>query len=311
MTKSATLCLALAGLVLGLATASETRAQEPGSAGVLSLRLGVGARSGAMGETGVAQATDATAVYWNPAGLTAAEGTQVALQHTEYFGLFRQEALAISHRTEYGSLGLILSGFYSDDVDRTELDRTGVVLGTFRPYDVVFGLGYAIEVAEVSVGLVGKVVYERIDAYSGSTGAFDLGIAHDARIEGLRMAAVVQNLGRSLTLDEEAFDLPRTARVGLSYRPHLEGLPQLRRALGAAELVIPNDGNNRLHVGTEVELHESFTVRAGHRFAYDTWGATFGAGFARGPLSVDYAYMDNGNDFDDTHRFSLRLAYLP
>ncbi len=294
-----------------LLPALPAQAGDPGTAGVLSLRLGVGARSGAMGETGVAHATDATAVYWNPANLRAAAGTQLGLQHTEYFGLFRQEAFTLSHQTEFGSFGLLLSGFYSDDVDRTELESTGVTFGTFRPYDVVAGLGYALDVAEVSIGVVAKVVYERIDAFSASAGAFDIGVAHDAKIEGLRLAAVVQNLGNTMTLDEEEFDLPRTARLGFSYRPHLASMPGLRRLLTAAEIVLPNDGNGRLHAGAELEVHEDFVVRVGQRFSYDTWGPTFGAGFQRGPLHVDYAFMANDNDFDTTHRFSLRLAYLP
>lgn len=298
--------------VCALLVAAPVGAADPGDAGLLWLRLGIGGRSGAMGETGVATATDVNAVHWNPANLTAAEGTQVGLQHTEYFGsLFRQEALTLSHDTAYGSFGLLLSGFYSEDVERTELDRTGVALGTFRPYDVVAGLGYAIDVREVSLGITTKFLYGRIDAYSGSTFAVDLGIAHDTTIEGLRLAAVVQNLGPALTLEEADTTLPRTIRAGFSYRPTFEGAALLDRTLWAAEIVSPNDGNSRLHAGLEVEIHESFVLRGGHRFNYDTWGPTFGAGFSRGSLHVDYAFMDNGNDFDTTHRISLRLAYLP
>lgn len=299
------------GLVLFCAPVQDAAAQDPGDAGVLSLRLGVGARSGGMGETGVAQATDATAVFWNPANLTAAEGTQVGLQHMEYFGLFRQEAFTLSHHMDFGTLGLQLSGFYSEDIDRTSLENTGQTFGTFRPYDVVAGVSYAVDFSDVTVGVTAKIVYERIDAYSASTGAFDIGVAHDTTIEGLRLAAVVQNLGNTMTLDQQEFDLPRTARVGFSYRPHLSQMPGLKRLLTAAEIVIPNDGNSRLHMGGEVRVHESFTLRAGHRFRYDTYGLTVGAGFERGRLALDYAYMDNANDFDATHRISLRIAYLP
>ena len=50
-----------------------------------------------MGETGVAAATDVTAVHWNPANLASADGTRMAVQHSEYLGLFRRESLALSH----------------------------------------------------------------------------------------------------------------------------------------------------------------------------------------------------------------------
>jgi hypothetical protein len=75
---------------------------------------------------------------------------------------------------------------------------------------------------------------------------------------------------------------------------------------------MPNDGNSRLHAGAEIRLHEMLALRAGHRFSYDTWGSTFGAGFRKGSLQVDYAYMANREDtFDATHRFSLTVAKLP
>ena len=299
-------------IVLALLMAVPASAGKPGDAGLLWLRLGIGGRSGGMGETGVAALTDANAVYWNPANLTAARGTQIGLQHTEYFGsLFRQEALTLSHNTQYGSFGLILSGFYSEDIERTELDQTGVALGTFRPYDVVGGIAYAFDFRNVSLGATTKFLYERIDAHAGSTFAIDLGIAADAPLEGLRMAAVIQNLGPELTLNEEATLLPRTVRAGVAYRPAFEQARLLANTLWAAEIVTPNDGNGRLHAGLEVRVHESFVVRGGHRFNYDTWGSTFGAGFSRGPLFVDYAFMANDNDFDTTHRVSRRLASPP
>lgn len=289
-------CLSLAAPVL---------ADDPGSAGLLSMRLGIGGRSGAMGETGVAIAEDATSVFWNPANLAYAPGTQMAVQHMEYFGLFRMESLTVSHQTDYGSFGLVFSGFYSDELDRTPAQPSGVTQGTFRPYDVVAGLGYARELEQFSIGVVGKMVYQRIDAYSGSTPAFDVGVTHHAVIDGLTMAAALQNFGPDMKLNEEEFPLPQVVRLGMAYRPIQDRWPALERLLTTAEILVPNDGNSRLHAGLEVELHESFQLRGGHRFQYDTWGPTFGLGFARGSLRVDYAYMANDNDFDATHRFSL------
>lgn len=286
-------------------------AGNPGDAGLLSMRLGVGGRSGAMGETGVATTQDATAIYWNPANMAYASGTQIAVQHMEYFGLFRKESLTLSHETPYGNFGLLFSGFYSDDIDRRAPEPAGVTQGTYRPYDVVAGLGYSRAFEGFSVGLVAKFVYERIDIGSGSAGALDIGITHRAAIDGLVLAAAVQNLGSKLTIIEQAVDLPRTIRAGLAYSPVGLGWGGSDRFLGTAEIVMPNDGNSRLHAGLEIELDPSFYLRVGHRFQYDTWGPTFGAGFERDGVRVDYAFMANSNDIDATHRFSLSLMSLP
>ena len=98
-------------LATWLVTSTAAFAGDPGSAGLLFLRSGIDARSAGMGETGVASAGDASAVYWNPALLALAGGTQVGLQHMEMYGLFRMEAMYASHATEYGNFGLLVSGF--------------------------------------------------------------------------------------------------------------------------------------------------------------------------------------------------------
>ena len=62
------------------------------------LKIGVGARSIGMGESFVAVADDAEALYWNPAGLTLTNQTTAFFSHTswlvdielEYGGLVHQ-----------------------------------------------------------------------------------------------------------------------------------------------------------------------------------------------------------------------------
>jgi hypothetical protein len=298
--------LILASLCVVPATAG---AGDPGSAGLLFLRTGVDARSAGMGETGVASATDASAVYWNPALLASAAGTQIGLQHVEMYDLFRMESAYTSHATPYGNFGLLLTGFYSDEIERTELDRVGEVLGTFQPYDLVGGLSWGRLFGTVMVGATGKVIYERIDAYSGTTWAVDLGIAHDTKIDGLRIAGAIQNLGGDLTLNEQETALPQTIRVGGLWNPRFESARWAQRLHVAADFVSPNDGQARLHTGLEVEIERRFVLRGGYRANYDTWGQTWGAGFRTELLAVDYAYQVNDNDFDPTHRISLRFNF--
>ena len=78
----------LAALVLSAQTASG--AWNAGN----FLRFGVGARPLAMGNSFVAIADDATAVYWNPAGLSQGNGMEFFVSYTERFGLGIQDASA-------------------------------------------------------------------------------------------------------------------------------------------------------------------------------------------------------------------------
>jgi len=284
-------------------------AGDPGSAGLISTRLGVGGRSGAMGETGAASAFDASAVFWNPGSLAFVEGTEILLQHSEYMGLFRKEGLAVSHATEWGTFGLLFGGFYTDG----ELDRLGEIAGvsegTFQPYDVAVGMGYARQVGEFGFGVSGKFLYERIDLYSGSGFAVDAGISHrSSEIEGLAFGASVQNLGPNFKLEEEEFPIAQTWRLGGSYRLWSREQEFNRHVDIAADFVFPNDGNGRVHYGAEWQLHEVFALRGGYRQNYESYGVTAGAGFSKDFLSVDYAWMESRNDLDSTHRFSLSFA---
>lgn len=298
-------------ILLLVVVSATTWAGNPGDAGFLSLRMGVGARNAGMGDIGVAESPDANAMYYNPANMVLSQGTNVTLQHLEHFGLFRQEAAAISHRLESGAIGLIFSGFYSESLERTTIDRVGVSQGEFQPYQMSVGVAYAHAFRDFSLGIVGKYLYERIDTYSASGLALDIGITHRSKLAGLTLAAAVANLGDPMTLDQESYDLPLTVRFGAAYTPELRDESLWENLTLAADALLPNDGNGRYHLGGEFRMNTYFALRAGYRGNYDSYGLTAGAGFRKGVLAVDYAYMANQNDLDDNHRISVGFAFLP
>ncbi|MFN2370340.1 MAG: PorV/PorQ family protein [Candidatus Krumholzibacteriia bacterium] len=299
--------LALAALLV--VPAPSALAGNPGDAGVLSLRLGVGAREAGMGETGVASSTGAAAVWWNPANNVFADfGTELVLQTQRYVGLFDQHAAAVAHRAGGGVLGFIFTGFYSDEIERYSAEPVGVPEGTFEPYDVAFGVSYARGVGEnFAVGATAKMVYERIDIYSDTGFALDLGITHRAVIEGLLFAATVTNLGGQMNVKDQPFDLPTAVRLGAAWSPATAVGGKLTLA---GEVLMPNDSTEKAHLGGEYRLLPELALRVGTRVNYESQGLTAGAGFRTGRLGVDYAFSDwTTEGFDDGHKFSLRLVW--
>jgi len=293
-----------------LGGSSLTTAGDPGEAGALFLRFGIGAREAAMGGTGVASSTSAAAAYWNPARLVFEPVTTgLVLQHHRYLNLFNHESAALVHRTGAGQIGLTFSGLYSDSIERYSSETVGVPEGTFKPYSVSVGLNYAFNLGpDFAIGAAAKMVYERIDLYSDTGYAFDLFIAHRAAaIEGLFFGASATNLGGQMNLNDGPYDLPRSYRIGAAYTPPrlLGGMFTL-----AGDVVFPNDSNEKAHLGAEVRIVPELALRVGTRVNYDSQGLTAGAGFMTSVVGVSYAYEEQTTDgFDDGHKFSLELNY--
>lgn len=299
----------LTALIAACPFGQSALAGSPGEVGLLFLRMGVGAREAGMGGAAVASSQGASAVYWNPANNVFADfETELVLQHYDYLGAFSHESAAVAHRIGNGVLGFLFTGLYSDELDRYGEDGVGIAEGTFRPYDVSFGVSYAHALGDrFGVAMNAKVVYEKIDMYSDTGFAFDFFVSHRSMIEGLNFAASATNLGGQMNLKTEAYDLPSSFRLGLDWTPpnFLDGKVSL-----AGDVAIPNDTNEKAHVGAEVRIIPELALRGGTRINYDLLGWTAGAGFQVGLLGVDYAYEDSQIEgFDAGHKFSLNLTW--
>jgi len=300
----------LAVFLLVVSVTSGAWAGNPGEAGFLSLRMGIGAREAAMGETGVASSEGAAAVFWNPANNVFNDfETGLVLQHNRYLGLFNHESAAVAHRMGKGVLGFIFMGFYSDALDRYGSEPVGVPEGTFKPYDVSLGVSYAYPLGEsFAAAVTAKFIYEKIDIYSDNGMAFDFFLTHKAMIEGLVFGASATNLGGKLNLNAEPFKLPTAFRVGASWTPVSQFFQE--KVTVAGDVVFPNDTQEKAHVGAEFRIIPEFSLRAGTRINYTNQGLTAGAGFRAGVLGVDYAYEESTVEgFDDGHKFSLNLVW--
>jgi hypothetical protein len=195
-----------------------------------------------------------------------------------------------------------------DDMERREDFPTGVPLGEFGAYDVAFALAYGRYLyPNVAVGLSLKPVYQRIDELSASGLAVDAGVYHVSRISGVKLAAVVANLGPPMKYDVEEYALPRYLKVGGSYEKEVASIDG--RVLVTLDVMFPNDDGVREHIGAEYCYRRMFALRAGYKAGYDSQGATFGFGVVYEEISLDYAFLPVSNDLGDGHRFGLGFTF--
>ncbi|MBL0255822.1 MAG: PorV/PorQ family protein [Chitinophagaceae bacterium] len=156
------------------------------------LNIGAGARGLAMGNAQVASVNDASAGYWNPAGLTGVKDVpNIALMHAEYFsGIAKYEyaSLAIPVQDNKRTLGFSLLRFAVDDIPNTlflvepdgSINYNNVQAFSSADYAFLFSFAQKIKDEEdkkISVGANAKVIYRKVGHFASAWGfGLDAGI---------------------------------------------------------------------------------------------------------------------------------------
>src|SRR5437879_7830560 len=76
------------------------------SSGASFLKLGVGARALGLGSAYTSIADDATALHWNPAGLSRISRKEISAMHAQLFADTRFDFLGYAHPTPKGTFGI-------------------------------------------------------------------------------------------------------------------------------------------------------------------------------------------------------------
>ncbi len=286
-------------VILGAVPAS---GGEPGDAGVAFLKIGVGARAAAMGEAYSAVGQDATAMYWNPAGIANTPASEIHASHHEWISDVRYEYLAAMRGLKGHAFGVHAALLHMGELEGR--DESGNFTESFRAYDFAAGVTYARRVARpFEVGATGKVIYSKIEDESAAGLAFDLGARYRTPVRGVTAAATMTNLGSKMKYVDAEFDLPFAMRVGVAYRTRAV----LAGMVLASDLRFPNDSDAKGHLGVEIWPHEVIALRGGAKLGYDEEAGTMGVGVAYQAYLFDYAFVpfSSQSELGSTHRISV------
>jgi len=225
----------LVALVLALPVTAAL-AQGPGSSGVLFLLIAPGARAAGMGESFVSIADDATATYWNPAGLAFQEGTEISLMHSNWLPQLASD-LYYDYATIRHSLGPIgTAGLSVTFINLGEQIITGELspdpLGSFSSYELAVAGSFGSKLsANGAAGVTLKFIYSNLAPQVPNTTqkgdgratafAVDLGYLHkNFLIDRLNFGVNLTNIGPKITYIDaaQADPLPTNLRLGFSYQ---------------------------------------------------------------------------------------------
>lgn len=168
------------------------------------LSIGVGARALGMSNAVVATVDDATAGYWNPAGLVGVQSDmQVSLMHAEYFaGIAKYDYGSMAKKIDSSSaFAVSVVRFGVDDIPNTIelIDPAGNVnydrISTFSAADYAFMASYArkLKIPGLSIGANVKVIHRKVGDFARSWGfGIDGGIRYNYK--GWQLGAIARDV---------------------------------------------------------------------------------------------------------------------
>jgi hypothetical protein len=230
---------AIISLVFILAITAVSNVFAVSQAAVLFLLISPGARAAGMGEAFVALADDATAVYWNPAGLAFQTGHEITFMHCKWlpallgagadmyyeFLAYRQYVPGL-----HGTLGGNITFFNMGEMNQTG-ESGPEIIGTFQSWDLNVTLSYATKLNEnLGLGVSARYIRSNLAPVGageekgtgiGNAFAVDVGVLWKMPfIRGLSFGANLSNMGPKITYIDaaQADPLPTNLKLGFAYR---------------------------------------------------------------------------------------------
>ena len=291
-----------------------------GTAAAQFLKLGVGARTGGLGEAAVTIPGEVTGLYWNPATIAPIDRTSMAFSRNELYADMSYNFIGIVQPLGNGSaIGVSAIFLDTGEMEITTLSHPEGTETYFNWASYCFGLSYSRYVTD-RLSLGGTVKYIQEGAYhlKASTIAIDLGSLLDTGILGMKMGMALSNFGSDMRLEgpslkvshdrwptnpgtipndaylkTEKYPLPLMFRIGLSMEligtEGQIGISNNNRLFIAVDAYDPNDALMRANFGMEYQWRDIFYLRAGYRGlavekdeydSYNTSSYTFGGGLA-------------------------------
>jgi hypothetical protein len=286
-----------------------------GTAGAQFLKIGVSARAVGMGEAFLAISDDASAIYYNPAGLVQLGGLEVMASHIDYPADINYEFLGVAYPRFGGVWGLGLYMLNSGDMSLNDyfhpLDEDPYSSGqTFTAKEYALALSYGVSLTDrFSVGLSFKFIDELYETERASGWAADVGTLYNTGFRGFKIAMAISNFGPDLKFIQQSYPLPMSFKFGGSMDVINRGSHKATIGLEGSH---PNDNLEKFNGGVEYWYNNLLALRVGKRFQNDTGGFCAGAGLklnlSQLKLGFDYAYHDFGH-LDQIHRLSASVKF--
>ncbi len=304
------------------------------------LTISPDARSGAMGDVGVAISPDANSMYWNAAKLAFSEKDMgFALSVTPWLRKLGINDMSLSYLAGYKKLskqeaiGVSMNYFNMGSITFT--DNTGNAYQDFRPKEFSIAVTYSRKLSEkFSLAPTVKYIYSNLSGNltipgsstvtkPGNAAAVDLGVFYttDTKIQGLdskiSFGAVISNFGSKITYTTSSNKdfLPTNLKIGGAFQIQIDQFNKFIIAADANKLMVPSppirDSSGAVVLGKD-PANKSIFAGAFGSFTDAPGGATEELREVMLSAGVEYWYNDlfavrggyfNENKFKGNRKF--------
>jgi len=279
----------------------EGDAGQPGA----FLKLGIGARAVGMGRTFTAIANDASAAYWNPAGLGTVKLTKVMGTYAILSMERRHNYAAIA--LPIRSLGTIGVSWINLDVGEIEgRDLMGRMTGTFSNAENAYFISWGFPVNHsIHLGCSAKYITHSLENYQSSGYGFDAGIFFQIS-DIFSVGGIVRDISTNVkwnTISNLQETYPISTRIGASISP--SNFPM---TIGMDYEQIQNRKAS-LHAGLEFSLISGLGVRIGYDNGHFATGGFISFPLGNNYFQTDYSFGEDPIDRTYVHRISISISF--
>lgn len=305
------------------------------------LGIGVSPRSSALGGTFVGLANDASALYWNPGGISRLNRTEFIAAHTPWLVEtdFNWVGLVVAIDEE-NAFGLNITHLDYGDEEITTIENPEGIQQFWDASDLAIGLTYARNLTDrFSIGGTIKYIQQRIWHSSANAFALDVGILFRTYFNDMKIGMSITNFGSEMqmsgkdlyrkidlapgdggnnpaitsVLKTDSWTLPLLFRVGIC----MDVLKFSNSTFTAAvDALYPNDNSQSVNLGIEYNWNNNVFLRTGYKSLFRddaNQGFSYGIGLKYNLYSSSDLFIDFSSEqfgvFKDVQRFSLGFTF--
>lgn len=314
---------------------------KTGTSAAKFLSISIGPRAIAMGSAFSSISNDATAMYWNAAGIAQLEKNDIIFTHTNWIADININYVGlVLNLNEMGNLGINVTAMTMADMEVTTEYYPEGTGDTFGAGSYAFGLSYGRYLYNnFMIGVNIKYIRESISQSDAQGFGIDIGTIFNTPFWGIKFASSITNFGtkmhmtgddlllqtgiddsRNGTNDQldadlrtDEYELPLRLQIGISKDIMIRD----QRLTVAVDAAHPNDNTEYINIGAELAvLKEMAFLRGGYKtlfIADQEEGLSLGAGFNYDKmksieLQIDYAFQ-RMKYLGDLHTFGLSFKF--